>query len=520
MGNMNKIVNAYDLFYRSIALIEHLQNSLDSTNVSTELLLKKACATIYEYLGYDEILLFKEYGDSYNLSLWLRDNKFINRSIRLERSIFRRIYPFKYTQILEDSDAIFTLLSEKGLVTLKVPTKIFIKTFQLNERWIVILLSNSKFVDIPVYLDKMVIDTAFMLIENFLKAHEKYIFEIDTYKQERDSLAKLALSISNSRYDDTFLERIAKADINVLIEGETGTGKSTLAYRIHNLSYRKAEPFIVIDCSSIPSELFETELFGYEKGAFTGASGSKKGRLEVANGGTIFFDEIGDMPMHLQVKLLRVIQEKKFTKVGGLKEIEIDVRYIFATNKNLEDLIKEGLFRQDLYYRISVVKLTLPPLRERPLKEKKFIVEQIIKKISEKYQRLITVSDDVYNIIESYHWPGNIRELENVLEYASVMTEDGIIRIEHLPHWLITGYLKPENSAISNTVLKERNVKSTFEDIKKLEEAAIIEALLGTNFNISRAAIKLGISRRQLEYRIKKYGIIQKMQSLFKEKGL
>src|SRR5688500_11163525 len=212
------------------------------------------------------------------------------------------------------------------------------------------------------------------------------------------------------------IERVADTPSTVLITGESGTGKELVAKALHEQSSRKTEPFIKINCAAIPKTLMESELFGYEKGAFTGATSSKPGRFELADGGTLFLDEIGEIPVEMQVKLLRAIQESEFERVGGLKTIKVDVRLITATNRDLEQEIQRGNFRDDLYYRLNVVPLLIPPLRKRT-GDVRLLVSHIIKKFNERLKKNISgIADDALAALEGHNWPGNIRELENVLE--------------------------------------------------------------------------------------------------------
>ncbi|ADC89358.1 sigma54 specific transcriptional regulator, Fis family [Thermocrinis albus DSM 14484] len=492
----------YYLFHNTISLIEHINANIYVKNRSADAFLIESIATVFEYFGYDNLLLFNENQGFYELVLYIKNGEIKQDKIRLDKKFFKGIDAFKSVQFFEYYSPICEFLSREGLIELRENVKVFIKTFHSSRKWIAILVSYKKFTSIPVYIDKMILDASFMFIEKLYKTHMEYSSEIDIYRTELENLAKFTAEVYTKdfiKYNDAFLEKIAKTDVNILIEGETGTGKSTLAYRIHNLSHRKDKPF---------KELFEAELFGYEKGAFTGASISKKGRLEIANGGTVFFDEIGDIPIEFQTKLLRLLQEKKFSKLGGLKDIYVDIRFIFATNKNLDKLVKEGLFRQDLYYRINTIRLKLLPFRDRTSKEKREIVDRIIEKLTKKYNKSLSIDNEVYKFIEEHHWPGNIRELENVLEYAAILSEDGVIKLNHLPQWVITEYIESKNTT-DYVIETHKGHGLTFKDIKKLEMEAIIDALLTTNFNVSKAALKLGISRRQLEYRIKKYNIIE-----------
>ncbi len=289
------------------------------------------------------------------------------------------------------------------------------------------------------------------------------------------------------------IERIAQADSTVLIQGESGTGKELIATAIHYFSGRKDHPFIKINCAYFPEGLLESELFGYEKGAFTGAIKSKPGRFELADKGTIFLDEIGDMPLSLQAKLLRVLQEKSFERLGGIKTIKVDARIIAATHRNLLQEIKNNRFREDLYYRLSVIPIYIPPLRERK-EDIPLLIEHFQKKLNKRYSKNVLFEKEVIEAMINYDYPGNVRELENIIERLIVMSEGNKkISIKDLP-----GYFSKA---------KEYIKLSLPDVIKDLEKDYILEALKISNGNKSKAAEILGISRKTLWQKIKEYGI-------------
>ena len=292
------------------------------------------------------------------------------------------------------------------------------------------------------------------------------------------------------------IAQVAKSDATVLIRGESGVGKELVAHSIHYNSPRAAKPFIKVNCAALPETVIESELFGHEEGAFTGALHRREGRFELAHGGTIFLDEIGDLSAHTQVRLLRVLQEREFERVGGNKTIRANVRIIAATNRNLEDLVEKEVFRQDLYYRLNVFPIHVPPMRQRRtdiLELANFFVEKY-SELNHKYVRRI--STPAIDMMMSYHWPGNVRELENCIERAVILTNDDVVHGHHLPPTLQT-------AEASNTPMQGK-----LEDtLRQVEREMIIEALKNARGNKARAARELGISERLMGLRVKRQAI-------------
>src|SRR5262245_52892316 len=300
-------------------------------------------------------------------------------------------------------------------------------------------------------------------------------------------------------------QRAAPADVTVLIEGESGTGKEVLARAIHRLSIRKDGPIIPVNCAAIPEGLLESELFGHERGAFTGAVRAKPGRFELAREGTIFLDEIGDMPLAMQVKILRALQEREIERVGGTKSIPIDVRVIAATHQNLDTLVAEGKFRSDLFYRLQGVRVTLPPLRER-LDDLPALINHLLERAARRLGRAAaTVSPEALRCLWSYPWPGNIRELQHVLEGAMVLS-DGVILPEHLPPAVQRGVKTAATGNAAPVV-----TGSLDEALEDWERRAILDALQKAHGVQARAAKILGITERSLWYRVKKLKIQVRM---------
>ena len=319
----------------------------------------------------------------------------------------------------------------------------------------------------------------------------------------RKKLWKKEVSTGQIVYKDPGMEaivnmagRVASSRTTVLIQGESGTGKELFARLVHATSPRSAKPMIVVNCGAIPETLLESELFGHEKGAFTGATARRIGRFEEADGGTLFLDEIGELSPSVQVKLLRFLQEREFQRLGGNQTIQADVRIISATNRNLEERVKEGAFRDDLYYRLNVVSMTVPPLRDRrgdiPL-----LIEYFTKQFSSENDKEVDgLSSEAMDTLLKYDYPGNVRELENIIERAVVIARDHVISIKDLPFQDIS----PDHFAghKEGGVLKD--------EIESLERTRIEQALDETGNNQTRAAELLGITERTLRYKLKKYG--------------
>ncbi len=292
------------------------------------------------------------------------------------------------------------------------------------------------------------------------------------------------------------IAKVAPSKSTVLIRGESGTGKELVASAIHYHSPRSAQPLIKVNCAALPETIIESELFGHDKGAFTGAAAERKGRFELARGGTLFLDEIGDLPPHIQVKLLRVLQEREFERVGGTKTLSVDVRLIAATNRNLEDLAGQDKFRQDLYYRLNVFPIHLPPLRER-----KPDILELANHFAETFSRenhkdIRRISTPAIDMLMAYHWPGNVRELENCIERAVLLSHDEVIHGHHLPPTLQTA---EATGTVHRGGLQEA--------LGNLEREVILDALKSARGNMARAARAIEITERQMGLRMKKYGI-------------
>ncbi|WP_167577518.1 sigma-54-dependent Fis family transcriptional regulator [Ammoniphilus sp. YIM 78166] len=309
----------------------------------------------------------------------------------------------------------------------------------------------------------------------------------------------------------TKLSKVAPTDIPVLIRGESGVGKELIAKNTHALSHRMGKPYVTINCAAIPEALLESELFGYEEGSFTGAKRSgKKGKFELANGGTIFLDEIGDMSYHLQAKLLRVLQQKEIVRVGGNDMIPLDVRVIAATNRNLEEMMANGEFREDLFYRLNGISLNIPPLRKRKM-DIDMLITHFLKEFSYKYNRTIAISKEAQQFLLNYPLPGNVRELKSILEHGFVLAQGHEIQLADFPEATIgfehralekVTILKPSENELSLLPLDSLDLA---ENVKKLEVSLLVKALKSSNNNKSKAIKVLGISRQSFYEKLKKY---------------
>ncbi len=391
---------------------------------------------------------------------------------------------------------------------LRLPVAIIVTTGygSIDEAVRAMRLGATDFLTKPIDLDHLRLVVRRALRERALQDEVASLRE-----QLHDRYAFHNILSKSPRMHDVFelIGNVAQTTTTVLIEGETGTGKEQVARAIHKASPARTGPFIAINCAAVPETLLESELFGHEKGAFTSAVGQRKGRFELADGGTLFLDEVGDVPAPMQAKLLRVLQERRFERVGGVEAIEVDVRVIAATNRSLQQLVKDGKFREDLYYRLNVVKIDLPPLHERtediPLLAMHFV---------EKYARPGSgpkqITPEAMEVLLSYHWPGNIRELENAIERACVTSRDEMIRPENMPADVIA----PAKVKTPISVDLSRSLPEQLAEITAaFEESYLRKALLKTHGHIGRTAQITGLSRRSISDKITHYGIDK---SLFK----
>ena len=343
------------------------------------------------------------------------------------------------------------------------------------------------------------IATQVIHLERIRREKEKLKAENERLQMELEKKYRIKNIVGNSnkmREVYQMISQVARSNATVLIRGESGTGKELVANAIHYNSSRSSHPFVKVNCAALPANLIESELFGHEKGAFTGAIQQKSGKFEVAHKGTLFLDEIGSITEEVQAKLLRALQEREIERVGGNRTLHVDVRIIAATNKNLEEAVADGSFRSDLYYRINVFPIYMPPLRERKtdiLALADFFLDKYARENSKEIVRFSTPAIDMFM---AYHWPGNVRELENCIERSVLLCEGKVIHAYHLPPTLQTG---KESGTLPSQTMEEA--------VEKLEREMIVDALKHTRGNMSQAAQTLGTTLRKISYKVQKYGI-------------
>lgn len=397
-----------------------------------------------------------------------------------------------------------------ALVDLKMPKKTGIEILQeiksLNPRTQVVLM--TAFGSVESAIQALRLEAADYLlkpfsladleqhVEDLLKRYQLQKTEITPSIRKKNHFVGESASI---RRVQQLIKKVAPTTTPVLILGESGTGKEVVAKEIHRQSSRTHKPFIAINCAALSEGVLESELFGHQKGAFTGAYAQKKGLLEAADGGTLFLDEIAEIPTSLQVKLLRFLQEQEFQRVGGTETINVNVRLIAATNRNLAQEVKDKRFREDLFYRLNVFEIHTPPLRERkediPLLVDHFLNQQ---------SASLRLSEEAMEAVMRYDWPGNIRQLENALERASVLAENGMIQVNDLPSKVIGSDTREEALFMPQNALTSPPLNQ--ESLIQLEKEMLLKTLQENNWNQSKTAKKLGIKRATLQYRMQKYG--------------
>ncbi|CCQ91807.1 Transcriptional regulatory protein pilR [Nitrospina gracilis 3/211] len=351
-----------------------------------------------------------------------------------------------------------------------------------------------------------------LIIKN--AAEKKRLADENTYLKsalkDKYQFANIIGKSEGMRQVFDYINKVANSNATVLIGGESGTGKELVAKALHFNSNRKNYPFISINCGAMPENLLESELFGHEKGAFTSADSTKIGLMEAANKGTFFLDEISEAPLSIQVKLLRVLQEKEFTRVGGTKPIKVDLRIIAASNRDLAQAVKDKEFREDLYYRLKVIHIQIPPLRQRK-EDISLLVHHFITKYCEEYQgekKLKSISPEAIKVLENYDWPGNVRELENVLERAVVLESQDTIQVDSLPEELMGAKTSVADNMVPSLTDEPIDLESTLD---RIEKKMLLGALDKSDGMINKAAQLLNLSFRSMRYRVKKHNLKGKM---------
>ncbi|MBM7622526.1 phosphoenolpyruvate hydrolase family protein [Sporohalobacter salinus] len=415
----------------------------------------------------------------------IKDKEKLQDSIRLTKEIF---------SVAEDVNPnIFHMIYGGG--NIKNPRKV---SKFYNQTDTIGYIGGSSFERIPVEVSIKETAKGF---KNFYKLKE----ENQRLKEELIKKKGFDKIVGQSKamqeiYD--LIDKIANKKVNVLVTGESGTGKELVARALHYNSNRYNEPFVKINCAAIPENLLESEFFGHEKGAFTGADKQRIGKFELADGGTLFLDEIGEIDFNLQAKLLRVIQEEEFERVGSNKTIEVDVRIISATNMDLRKAVADGRFREDLYYRLNVISISTPPLRKRK-EDIPLLVNHFLDEIKEKFDiNILKVDSEVLDILMEYDWPGNVRELKHTIDRAAILSEDNIIKAENLPNNFRV-YSEKLNSASQQTNILE----GLYKNVEIVEKQIILDSLKRNNWNRTETAKVLGITRKTLYNKMKKYNI-------------
>ena len=506
-----------------LQLLYNLSKKLTTMNLNPGQLMKDLVYMLGELEGVRRVALYVANADTSSVSLVSsigvnESNVTLNKEEGVVGFIFREGYPVVIKNLMEEPLFLNKIKRERlnDVSFIGVPIRyddkvVGVITVDVNKEFI----ATAYLADLLLMVANLIGSYIYTYMK--LKERESVLKEeIATLKRELIKKFKVEGFIGVSRAYESIIKqvlKVAELDVTVMIRGESGTGKTTLAKVIHYLSKRKNRPFVEVNCSTIPTELFEAELFGYEKGAFNGAYTTKIGKLEAANGGTIFFDEIGDLSLTTQAKLLRFIQTKEFERLGSTKTQRSDVRIIVATNKNLEDMVAEGEFREDLYYRIAVYPIYIPPLRERK-EDIPVLVEHYIAQLSNMMGRRLKIEENALKVLTSCDFPGNVRELVNCLTRAAISSNMDLIKVSDLS-CIGTGvcfshikkHIKKEDTEKENIQMRTTEQKDPTVYVPKDERTLIMETLEKVGYVKAKAARLLGMTVRQLNYRVKKYNI-------------
>jgi DNA-binding NtrC family response regulator len=384
----------------------------------------------------------------------------------------------------------------------RLPVTVIVTTGHgsIDEAVEAIQLGAYDFLTKPIDVDKLRLVVQRALRERSLQDE---VAQLRGQLQDRFSFHNILSKNPHMHAVFELISNVAHSNTTVLIEGETGTGKEQVARAIHQTSENRSGPLIAVNCAALPETLLESELFGHEKGAFTSAVGQRRGRFEMADGGTIFLDEVGDVPATMQAKLLRVLQERRFERVGGTESIEVDVRIIAATNRSLKRMVKQGKFREDLYYRLNVVKIHLPPLRDR-LEDIPLLATHFMEKYARADGKPRDIAPQAMEKLLNYRWPGNVRELENVIERCCVTSHDNVIQLENLPPELVT----PSPPRLPFQIDLERPLPEVIRDaVATIEKQYLRKALMKTQGHVGRCARICGMSRRSVSAKIAEHSL-------------
>ncbi|BAG83737.1 MAG: sigma-54-dependent Fis family transcriptional regulator [Candidatus Azobacteroides pseudotrichonymphae] len=485
-----------------------LLNEMEDPKDALEGILKNLCGFLKAFVGmitlHDRLSGMLMTSVSYGLTA----EEKMKAIYQTGEGIIGRVAATRKPAIISDISKDSVFLNRTGIVSTERPMA-FLCVPVINKNELVGTLSIHKVNDrgMDFSYEEKILTIIGSLIGKHISVRRRHIEELEELRRENQLLQSQSIEkpfrpdnmVGNSalmRELYGLVKRVAPTNSTVIIRGESGVGKELIAEAIHKASSRIKKPFVRVNCSALPENLIESELFGYEKGAFTGAERQHSGRFELADGGTIFLDEIADIPFSVQVKLLRILQQRQFERIGGTHTIQTDVRIVTATNRNLEEMLQNNTFREDLYYRIHVFPIYVPALRERRA-DITILTDHFIQKINKQNQTNVKrITSGALDMLMMYSWPGNVRELENVIERAMILTTDDVIHSYNLPPSLQTG--------VSSDTVKVGRLDLV---LGKVERQMIMDTLIANRGNVAKSAFQLGISERVMGLRIKRYNI-------------